>query len=123
MSAPRTATIFTQGAIFAPRVCFMVEAARTSALGTGAGRRAVRSQRSSNEKRPWRDLPPVEGVVESQFVRPLYLGDAILPFRCKPPRLAVVPLDGQTLLDGSDERLDYYPPGSLPGGARPRLCG
>jgi hypothetical protein len=100
---------FVQGATVVPRVLFMVEAARTSTLGTGAGRRAVRSQRSPNEKRPWRELPPLDGVVESQFVRPLHLGETVLPFRCLPPRLAVIPWDGQALLDSSNERLDYYP--------------
>jgi hypothetical protein len=92
-----------------PRLLFMVEAARTSALGAGAGRRAIRSRRSPNEKQPWRELPPLDGIVESQFVRPLYLGDAILPFRCLSPRSAVIPWDGQALLDSSNERLDYYP--------------
>ncbi|MET7522606.1 hypothetical protein ACWEAF_44520 [Streptomyces sp. NPDC005071] len=28
----------------------------------------VRSQRSSTEKKPWKDLPDREGVVEAQFV-------------------------------------------------------
>jgi SAM-dependent methyltransferase len=100
---------FANGATVFPRLLFVVEEAHRSALGTGAGRRAVHSERSPNEKRPWRDLPPLEGVVESQFVRQLYLGDSILPFRSPTPRLAVIPLDGQTLLDGGSERLDYYP--------------
>ncbi len=100
---------FTQGATVVPRLLLIVEAAQASRLGTGAGRLTVRSRRSSNEKRPWRDLPPLEGVIESQFVRPLYLGDSILPLRCRPPVSAIIPWDGDRLLSGSDERLDYYP--------------
>jgi hypothetical protein len=100
---------FAQGASVVPRMLFMVEAAPTSALGTGAGRRAVQSQRSPNEKRPWRNLPPLQGVVESQFVRPLHLGETVLPFRSLPPRQAIISWDGQALLDGSNEQLEYYP--------------
>jgi hypothetical protein len=86
----------------------MVESRPATSLGTGAGRRAVRSQRSANEKRPWRDLPALPGVVESEFIRPTYLGDNVLPFRLLAPRLAVIPWDGEKLLDSSDEHLDDY---------------
>ena len=103
--APR----FAQGATVVPRVLFMVESRQATALGTGAGRKAVRSQRSATEKRPWSDLPALDGVVESGFIRPLYLGDNVLPFRLLPPRLAVIPWDGKKLLDGSDDQLDDYP--------------
>jgi hypothetical protein len=99
---------FAQGATIVPRVLFMVESRPATSLGTGAGRRAIRSQRSANEKRPWRDLPALLGVVESEFIRPTYLGDNVLPFRLLAPRLAVIPWDGEKLLDSSDEHLDDY---------------
>ncbi|MQA85926.1 MAG: hypothetical protein GEV03_15195 [Streptosporangiales bacterium] len=51
----------------------------------------------------------LRGAVEDQFIRPLYLGDSILPFRCLKPFEAVIPWDGQRLLHGEDERLDLYP--------------
>jgi len=87
----------------------MIETARTSALGTGAGRRSVRSQRTSAEKKPWRDLPPLDGIVESQFVRPLYIGETVLPFRLQEPKLAVIPWNGSTLMSGDHDQIDYYP--------------
>jgi SAM-dependent methyltransferase len=101
---------FAQGATVVPRVLFVVEPqpSRSVPLGTGAGRRAVRSVRSPNEKRPWRDLAALHGVVESQFVRPLYVGDTVLPYRVKEAPLAVIPWDGQ-LLDIDNDRLDSYP--------------
>jgi SAM-dependent methyltransferase len=104
--APR----FAQGASVVPRVLFMVEPRSATALGTGAGRRAVRSQRSASEKPPWNKLPALEGVVESEFVRSLYLGDNVLPFRLLPPRLAVIPWDSKDkrLLSSDDDRLDDY---------------
>ncbi len=98
------ATRFSQGATVVPRFLFLVEAGKTSPLGTGAGRQSVRSHRSANEKKPWKDLAPLSGTVERRFIRPLYLGDSILPFRCLNPLQAVIPWDGERLLDGEDER-------------------
>jgi hypothetical protein len=103
--APR----FANGATVFPRVLFMVETRQASALGTGAGRKAVRSQRSPTEKRPWSELPALEGMVESEFIRPLYLGESLLPHRMLPPRQAVIPWDGKKLLDGSGDQIDDYP--------------
>jgi hypothetical protein len=100
---------FSQGATVVPRVLCIVEEDRFSPFGAGAGRRAVRSARSSNEKAPWKDLPDLVGVVERQFVHPLYLGDTVLPFRTRTPATTVVPWDGERLLSGDDERLDFYP--------------
>lgn len=100
---------FTQGATVVPRVLFVVEPDDSHPLGAGAGRRAVRSRRSPNEKRPWKNLPPLCGMVERQFVRPLYTGDAILPFRTLTPVEAVIPWNGHRLLGGDDDELDLYP--------------
>jgi hypothetical protein len=103
------ATMFSQGAIVVPRFLFLVEAVTTSPLGVGAGRLAVKSRRSPNEKTPWKHLAPLHGTVERQFIRPLYLGESILPFRCLRPAQAVIPWDGQRLLHQDHEQLDLYP--------------
>jgi SAM-dependent methyltransferase len=100
---------FAQGATIVPRVLFMVEERPVPALGAGAGRKAVRSQRSATEKQPWRDLPALDGVVEVPFLRRTYLGDNVLPFRTLPARLAVIPWDDKRLLDGTDDRIEDYP--------------
>jgi hypothetical protein len=99
---------FSQGASVVPRMLFLVDNAPTSPLGTGAGRKAIRSHRSSLEKRPWKDLPGLEGVVENQFVRPLHLGSTIAPFRPLEPLQAIVPWDGKQLL-APGTRMDFYP--------------
>jgi hypothetical protein len=99
---------FSQGATVVPRFLFLVEPGEAPRLGSGPGRRAVRSRRSPNEKRPWKELPPLAGTVERQFIRPLYVGDSILPFRRLAPAEAVIPWDGEHLLNGRDERLDRY---------------
>jgi hypothetical protein len=92
-----------------PRFLFLVESDTTSPLGIGPGRQAVQSLRGPNEKTPWKHLAPLRGTVERQFIRPLYLGESILSFRCLQPPQAVIPWDGQRLLHGEDERLDLYP--------------
>ena len=100
---------FSQGATIVPRVLFFVKPQPTSPLGLGAGRSAVQSERSSTEKPPWKNLPDMTGVVESEFVRPILLGESILPYRVLPSRKAVLPLEGTELLDSDNPHLDDYP--------------
>ncbi|MGH8908627.1 MAG: N-6 DNA methylase [Egibacteraceae bacterium] len=105
----RYAARFSQGATVVPRFLFFVEPGATNPLGLGAGRRAVQSRRSANEKKPWKNLASLHGIIERQFILPVHLGDSILPFRCLPPRQAVIPWDGERLLHGENEQLDLYP--------------
>jgi SAM-dependent methyltransferase len=99
---------FSAGATIFPHFLFFVEPQPASPLGLGAGRRAVQSARSSNEKQPWRSLPDMQGVVETEFVRPVLLGENVVPYRVLPAREAVLPLEGGRLLDGDDPHLDLY---------------
>jgi SAM-dependent methyltransferase len=100
---------FAQGATLLPRMLLTVEAANVGRLGVAAGRVPVRSARSSNEKRPWKDLDRLEGVVEEHFVRPMHAGSTIVAFRARRPKLAIVPwIDGR-LADGENERIDEFP--------------
>jgi SAM-dependent methyltransferase len=100
---------FRQGAILVPRMLIMVVDAPTTPLGVPLGRRAVQSRKSSLDNPPWKDLPAQEGVVESIFVRPAYLGESVTPFRILRVLEAVIPYDGTRLMDGADERIDRYP--------------
>lgn len=101
---------FFQGATIVPRMLFFVDFVKPKGwLGMAQGTLNVRSKRSANEKKPWKDLAAVEGVVESHFVRPVYLGENVLPYRLCEPLNAVLPLDGKGLMDGTSERLLSYP--------------
>ncbi|WP_208761342.1 N-6 DNA methylase [Microbispora hainanensis] len=100
---------FSAGATIFPKVLFFVESQPSSPLGFGAGRRALQSKRSSTEKKPWKNLPDMTGVVESEFVRPVLLGESILPYRVLPACEAVLPIEGNQLLDSANPRLDLYP--------------
>lgn len=89
-----------------PRALFVVELPPAGPLGMPEGRVLVRSTRSASEKRPWKDLPRLEGVVETEHVRPVYVGSSILPYRTLPPEKAVLPLERKGLLP--DTRLATY---------------
>ena len=100
---------FRNGATIIPRVLFMVERMERGPMGHAAGTAKVRSVRSANEKKPWKELPPLEGVVETEFLRPVHLGETVLPFRMLEPHTAVIPRDRETLMDGAAPRLELYP--------------
>ncbi len=92
-----------------PRFLLFVEDAAANPLGAGAGRRAVRSKRSTNEKVPWKSLPGLSGSVERQFIQPTLVGDSVLPFRPRAPQEAIIPWDGTSIEATTGERLDRYP--------------
>jgi hypothetical protein len=87
-----------QGAAVVPRVLLCVDILPPPPLGVPAGSVFVRSRRVSAERQPWKDLPAMEGVVEAEFVKPLHLGETLMPFRLLEPIRAVIPVsDGQLL--------------------------
>jgi hypothetical protein len=101
---------FSQGATFSPRVLFMVDRQAAGPLGVPVGRVGVKSSRNANEKKPWSELESIEGIVETEFVRPLYNGENLLPFRMTSPDDVVVPWESSGgLLSGSHDRLELYP--------------
>ncbi|WP_181801436.1 N-6 DNA methylase [Streptomyces shenzhenensis] len=101
---------FGQGATVVPRVLFFVKEQAAGPLGLGGGRVSVRSQRSTLEKKPWKDLPDREGSVEKQFVRPVLLGEHIVPYRIMGADKVVLPIEGtNVLMDGEHDHLDRYP--------------
>jgi len=100
---------FTQGAFVWPRMLLVVEDDEPTPLGIRAGRRRVRSARTSKEKPPWKNLPSQFGSVEEQFVRPLRLGATIAPFVSLAPEHAIIPWDGSRLIARDPGELDKYP--------------
>jgi len=99
---------FRLGAKLTPRMFALVEVDPPGPLQPNTSS-AVRSRRGRLDRRPWKDLPDLTGVVEKIFVYPLYLGEHCLPFALLPPVQAVIPYDGTRLLSGDDERIDRYP--------------
>jgi SAM-dependent methyltransferase len=100
---------FRQGATIVPRVLFMVEKLPAGPLGMPAGQCLVRSTRSTTEKAPWKSLDRLEGVLETEFLRPVHLGETVLPYRALDPKLAVIPCEAEAVLDPQGEEMDQYP--------------
>ena len=101
---------FSQGATFSPRVLFMVDRQSAGPLGVPVGRVGVKSSRNANEKKPWSQLDSMEGIVETEFIRPLYNGENLLPYRMTTPDDVVIPWEPSGgLLSGLHERLGLYP--------------
>lgn len=88
-------------------MAFVVKEKESSPLGISQGKKAVQSQRSAYEKKPWRNVPALSGVVETQFIRPLFSGDSLYPFRIGTPKQALIPCDKTALL--SPDSMDLYP--------------
>ena len=93
------AAAFTQGAIFSPHLAFVIAEQISPALGLPAGRISVASSRSVYEKKPWKDLPSLTGVVESDFVRPFYTGKNVYPYRVNDIGKVIVPCDASGMID------------------------
>jgi SAM-dependent methyltransferase len=99
---------FRNGATIFPRFLFFVTRLAVGPLGMSAGKVGVRSLQRANDKKPWKDLPALEGVVETEFMRPVVLGESVLPFRIAEKFEAVLPRDREGLMDGQSDRLDAY---------------
>ncbi|TVR78400.1 MAG: hypothetical protein EA405_14355 [Rhodospirillales bacterium] len=101
---------FRQGATMVPRRLCLVDRLETGRLGANPSAPLVESRSSKLEKLPWSQLPPLRQAVEARFLRPLYLGESVAPFRVLGASLAVVPWDdhaGQILDAAAAQELGY----------------
>ncbi|MFF0614113.1 N-6 DNA methylase [Nocardia tengchongensis] len=98
---------FRQGAILVPRMLLFIEESTSSPLGAGAGRTRAASRRTTLEKSPWKEALSLSGVIERKFVRPVFLGESIVPFRSLDPLKAILPISDEGILNSSD--IDLYP--------------
>ena len=101
---------FRQGATLVPRMLCFVDRVAGGRLGVASSAPIVRSKRSTQEKKPWRDLPGLEGPVEAEFLRPVLLGESIAPFRVLGASEAVIPmLPGGDMLNGESAAKRGFP--------------
>ena len=85
---------FRNGATLVPRRLVLVE--YVPALGMLPANPVfplVAGARGNQDKPPWKDVTPPQGVLEMSFLRPALLGESVAPFRVLEPRRAVVPWD------------------------------
>ena len=83
---------FRQGAIIVPRMMWWVERRTSGRLGVDPSAPLVASRRSSQEKEPWKSAETLENKVEVEFLRPMLLGESIVPYRIFRPFEAVIPV-------------------------------
>lgn len=53
----------------------------------------VRGRTGNNDKAPWKNLDPLQGKMEEQFLRPVLLGESIAPYRLLRRFEGVIPWD------------------------------
>lgn len=93
---------FRNGATLFPRMLVFVERQAMGRLGIDPSAPFVVSRRNNLEKRPWKDLPDVESRVEVDYLRPVLLGESIVPYRVFRPFEGVVPVNERgNVLDSS----------------------
>jgi len=92
---------FKQGASIVPRRFFLAEREAVGRLGDNPSALRVRGRTGPLDRMPWRNVDPPHGAVELQFLRPLLLGETVAPFRLLTPALAVIPVEGEAILDAA----------------------
>jgi hypothetical protein len=97
---------FRQDATLVPRRFMIVELVESGRLGRNPQAPVVRGRTSNQDKRPWNAISPLEGAVETEFLRVVYLGESIAPFRVLQPVLGVIPWsqESQQVMDGAMAR-------------------
>jgi hypothetical protein len=99
---------FRNGATIFPRFLFFITRQEAGPLGMPVGKVGVVSRRGANDKAPWKNLPALKGVVETEFIRPVLLGESLVPFRIAQTFEAVIPWDKAGIMDSQSDRLDAY---------------
>lgn len=93
---------FRSGAIIYPRFLFFVDRAPAPPLGAGAGRVAVQSRRTSQEKAPFKDMPSLQGTVDEAHLYRALVGESVSPFRVTGSFEVVLPINGDRILTQSE---------------------
>ena len=86
---------FKQGASLVPRRFNFVEKINKGQLGSSSKAPLVKGITSNQDKAPWNSIEPLEAKIESQFLKPIYTGQSIAPFRVLNRNTAVIPWDNK----------------------------
>jgi hypothetical protein len=84
---------FRQGATVVPRRLFCVQVDQSGRFGFDRNAPLVHSRVSSQDKIPWKEVPPLDGQIEAEFLYPLLLGESIAPFRVLGATTSIIPWD------------------------------
>lgn len=102
---------FRQGATMVPRRLCTIEPVETGRLGANRAFPLVASRAGKLDKKPWSTVPPLRQPIEADFIRPLFLGESVAPYRILGPVLAVIPWDSASgdLLDAESASERGFP--------------
>lgn len=102
---------FRAGAKLDPRRLILIEPVQSGRLGANPDAPLVRGRIGNLDKRPWKQVEPPQAAVEAQFLRPVYLGECIGPYRLFDHVYAVIPWDDSsgTLLTSKTAGRRGYP--------------
>ena len=84
---------FKQGASLVPRRFVFVKEIQKSPLGGSSKTPLVRGIVSNLDKAPWKNIEPLEAKIESRFLKTVYTGQSIAPFRVLNKNTAIIPWD------------------------------
>lgn len=61
----------------------------------------VQGRVTNLDKKPWNEVQPIRGAVEREFLRKVYMGESIAPYRLLAPAMAVIPMEpkSKTVMD------------------------
>ena len=102
---------FRNGATLWPRRLVLVTRVSTGILAPNPQVPLLRGRTGRQDKKPWNELEPPQGVVEAEFLRPTLLGESIAPYRVLAPLEAVIPWDKECreLVDSEQAAARGYP--------------
>ena len=83
--------MFRNGATLYPRLLCLVMRVASARIGINPRVPLVRSE-DRDRKGEWRTVEALRGPVEARFLRPVYLGESIAPYRVLGPSEGVVPV-------------------------------
>ena len=93
--------VFRNGATLYPRLLCLVMRVASARIGINPRVPLVRSE-DRDRKGPWKTVEALRGPVEAHFLRPVYLGESIAPYRVLDPSEGVVPiLEDGTLISAA----------------------
>ena len=86
---------FKAGTQLTPRRFIFVKYKKEGKLGGSSRTPLVKGVVSNLDKHPWKDIKPLEAKIESQFLRSVYVGQSIAPFRVISEKMGVIPWDNK----------------------------
>ena len=87
---------FKQGASLVPRRFVFVEKIQQGNLGGSSIMPLIKGVISNQDKVPWKNIDPLEAKIESKFLKSVYTGQSIAPFRVLSKNTGIIPWDNES---------------------------